>query len=846
MSTTVHEPKKAKGVNLTSQINPWVIDDEVVFLHNDGGEIAVQYWLPDASSVTTEQVLRLQGTYEDILSGWQQPRGRLRFLTQHRPTRRSEVITVRFPETHDPLQRDLIDAEQRANDERVRQGIYKTHNTFILAHVPDTRGVPRSDQRPWNEQERAEFMGRARTERDRIMSHLRNVNIPCEPVMADHALDLMQAWYNQATITDEPLPYDPNLILPDATLQQIRQDDSIRVKTLRTQIIQSELLTDSNEYLTNGDRLLLCMDLKDYGADKFPGMLDNFHASLVNETYWTVVDVVYTGERGNASVVQRNTESSKRLAEDSGRDRDLVNAQKSRMQANEAYFNDGRFLKFGFSVVVQCRSEAHLRQLRNGIRNTWQHLGQHVMTPGHYTNWDQFAYRLAPFSGRNSDFLHIHQPDIISSFLPYHGPWENVGGDTLVVLQNAYGTQQRLTLPKPTELGSHMVILGQTRSGKSFTVQQILMSLYMQGAVLRITDMKDDYRPLAQYLGGEFIPCYPGGKLPNGQPVRFNIFQRKNRRLTMEELREIVAFLKALIHEDLNLALNALLTNAVNGYVGSLSTSGVFEGGTLSGFITYLFNMRRVGNIGFTEDDPQAKAAKAFATALQIFTTGTYGMMFDGESTVDLRNRVVVFDLSGLGKDGNLTAAIMQLIRSNIWNEARGRPDKRNRVVYVSEETGVAGKIPEVRDGLEEISMMGAGFNLMLILIAQNATTVAALDGVLNNISRYIIGRMDTRKEVELLGETLRLNDEQKNSLLRLRRVDGQYNELFVRELKPDTDPQGAVVRYAPTDVAFALFDSSSGAKTRRAELEAQYPGDHHRHLQILVQEIRAARTGAA
>lgn len=835
-----------RGVNITSKINPWVIDDNgTVFMRNSGLEIALQYWPPETSSVTTDHLEAIEMAYVNMMEGWNENKGRMRFITLHRPARLNEIMELEYPPSTDPLQVALVEAERTANTERVKSGLYKAHNYYIVIHVPDVRSVERSDRRPWTQAERDEILMRAETERQRLGVLLDGVNIPWSPVMENDAYDLMQSWYNQAMIADEPLTYDPNLVLPeDITLEQVRRDETVRIKTLRSQIVQSEILTESTEYLRNGDNLLLVQDLKDYGDEGYPGMADSFLATLVNYTYWYVVDVVFTGEGGNITTVERNASAAEQAARDSGKRVDAVRALKTQQETAMAYYQNGRFLKFGMSIVVNCPSMRVLRDVRNKIRTHWQGEGRHIMTPGHFTNFDQFVYRLAPYSGLNSDFLHIHQSSTIAQFLPYYGPWENVGGETLALMENAYGTQQRLTLPKQNENGAHMAFVGTTRSGKSFTLQKLLMGFYMQGDLLRIVDMKNDYEPLVAKLGGQFIPCYPGGFLPNGDPVRFNIFEAKDGPMTIADRRDVVAFLKALIAEPLNLELNAILTSAVNDFIDSKTNkvTNTFEGGILMEFVEFLYTTRRIGKIGFLESDATGKATRAFATALQFFCTGVYGSLFNGPSTVQLDNRVIVFDISQLGTEQNLTGAIMTIIRTNVWNAAKKRRYKDRRVVFVNEETGITGRIDEVKTGLQDMVMAGAADNLLTIIVAQNASSIKALDGVLNNVSRIIMGRLESTEEAQLLADLLQLNSEQQQTIMRLRRVAGVYNELFIREMKPDSIAQYGVVRYRPTDIEYALFDSSPEAKTRRAQLEDQYGRDYDKQLAIMVQERRAAQ----
>lgn len=835
-------------MNITSKINPWTIDDGgVVFLRNDGIEVGIQYWPPEDSSVTTDQLERLEEMYNTMLESWPYEKGRIRFVTSHRPLRESEVIHMEYPDTiTDPVQLALIRAERDANEERVLSGLYKSHNNYIILHIPDQRpGVERSERRLWSEDDRIEIMMQAEDQRDRIISLLDVAGIPAAPVMEEDAFGLMWSWYNMGYIADEVPPYDPELHLPpDVTLEQVRSDETLNIKTLRSQIIQSENLAPKNEYIRNGDALIVVSDMKDYGDKGFPGFADNVLAKFVNYTYWYVVDVVFGKEAQIKAAVERNTSAAVRAAEDTGKREDQVRAAKMEQETAMAYYQGGRWLRFGVNMTVVAHNEMEVRSVRNMIRNEWDAAGRHVMTPGTYTNWEQMMYRLAPYSGMNSDFIHSHQSGSAVQFLPYYGPWENVGGITLAIMENKFGTQQRITLPKGSEQAPHMAFLGTTRSGKSFTLQRLLMSFYMQSASLRIIDMKNDYEPLVRWLGGQFVPCFPGGLLPDGMPVRFNIFQAKDSLMTTEDIRDVLAFLKALINQPLDLVHSSLLQSAVYAYVEAHTNFqlNVFRGGTLAGFVEFLYTNSRIGNIDFAQNPELGRIAKTFATALQAYCTGVYGQMFNGESTVHLTNRVIVFDISGIGGDEALMGAVMTLIRTNVWNSAKKRKDRRSRVVFVSEETGITGRIPEVAAALEEMTMAGAAYNLMVVMVAQNMTSLDGLEGVMNNITRVIIGRMESQREMDIVQQLFQMNDDQVRAVMGLTRVNGQYNELYIRETKPDRGPQYGVIRYRPTDVEFALFDSSAEAKTQRSFIMDKYGDDQSKMLEEMIQFHRSRR----
>lgn len=865
-----------RHVNLINRLNPWYLEEDgVVFLHKNGVEVGLQFWLPEASSVTTDDVDTLFSTYQNILEGCGVEKGRIRFMTVHRPATEEEIQEMDYPETDDVMQQALIAQEQETNEERVARSQFKVHETFAFIHLPDFRpGVSQSDQRSWSDQDREEIMVKANDERDRIISALSNAGIAATPLIGEDPFRLMWRYYQLGQISDNPPAYIWEHDEVTVTRQELMLDETIRPRTLRSQVITSDLITERNEYLENGDAKIVVADMTNYGEDGFPGLADKINGVFNEYTYIHVVDVVFTNESAIKNRVERNITAAEKLASDNGRREDVARSAKMSQEAMQAYYQGGRFVRFGMSMIVVCDDDQEVRKIRNRIRNEWNNEGNHQMSTGRYSNWEQFAFNLAPFGGGRSDFLEDQQVGAIPNFLPFYGPWFNTGGVTLGVFENAYGGQQRITLPKTSEAAPHMCVIGSSRSGKSFTIQKLLMNLYMQGASLRVMDIKNDYAPLVAWLGGQFIPCEPGATFetettgpfgeiqPPGTPVRYNIFSPKlptdrEPELSAEDQRDIIAFLKALLAFPLNKEEDSLLQAAVKAYTDSghqkrevVFDAGtpqqrtvlinVYGGGNLGEFVNYLFNINRIGDMGLDQAPNMREIARQLAIVLQNYTQGVFGMMFNGSSTINVKGRVAVYDMSRLGTNQSLIGAVTTMINKSTWESAKKRRVGDNsRIVMLSEESGVTGKIPEIKEMLNTIILSGAAYNLMEIIVAQNYEHIEALGGILNNISRIIMGR-SAPQEAKLIAEMLEMNSEQEETLKTLTRVDGQYNELLVRESKPDGTVQVGKIRYRPTDLEYALFSSDPSDKTRRAEIMEQSGGDMLMAVRQLVAERRA------
>lgn len=867
-----------RHINLSSQLNQWYLESNgTVFLRNDGIEVGIQAWMPEACSVTTDQVQdTIQKVFEDFYNGCTIENARIRCLVFHRPINQEESLEIDYPRTDDVVQSAMISQEKFATEERIASGIYKTHEIFFFLHIPDMRsGVSKSSLRSYSHQEFDEIMLRAENERARMMSALQNAGIQVTTLAGEQAFQLMRRYYNLGQIGENPPQYDWNARLPDLTKREIESDSSIRPKTLRSQIINSDILTSRTDYLENGgvkivvsDMLNGCTQQHDSDTQGWPGMADQVLSRFVDYTYIYVVDAFLSKESKIKSRISRRTSASESIAEDMGNKEDLAKATKSKSELFQTYMEDQRFLRMGMSMIVVVETDQQVRDVRNRLINAWAECGNHQMSGGTYTNWDQFL-RLAPYSGQTTDFLLDQTAEATTYFLPFYGPWLNLGGETLALFENTYGGQQRITLPKQSEAAPHIAVTGSSRSGKSFTIQKILMTLYMMGGQLRIMDIKDDYGPLASWLKGQFIPCYPGATFPYetigpdgelqpvGTPVSYNIFAPKPKgseslELNSEDRRDIVGFLKALIAKPLDKEENSLLVAAVDGYTniqheviptqiiqadGTIQTVNqrVYQGGLLGDFAKYLHTLNRIGEIGFEDDVELRKVARRLSLILQNFTHGYPGMMFNRDSTLNIQSRVTVFDLSAIRDDPVMLGVMSTIINKSSWDDARRRKDHSSRIVLVAEESGITGQVPEVKELLNTVVLGGAAYNLMLIAVAQNYEHIQALDGVLNNISRIIMGRCEA-SEARLIAEMLEMNSEQEQTLKSLRRVDGQYNELFIREAKPGGVEYGKI-RFRANWLDLALFSSDAKDKTLRNSILNECGGDMNDAVYHLIEE---------
>lgn len=251
----------------------------------------------------------------------------------------------------------------------------------------------------------------------------------------------------------------------------------------------------------------------------------------------------------------------------------------------------------------------------------------------------------------------------------------------------------------------NMVIFARSGAGKSYTVKLEILRSMMLGTSVIVIDPENEYRYLAEAVGGSFI------KISLNSPSHINPFglpREKDKDMT-EILRTNIAYLLGLMkvmlgnmtpEEDSVLERAIKETYAIRDIneqtpVAQLETMSM---PILSDLYEVLRNM---------------KGAEDLAVRLEKYTQGIFSGFMNQPTNITLDNQLVVFNIRDL--EDELRPVAMYLILYYIWNEIRSNIKKR--IVVIDEAwwmmqyddsaaflTGVAKRIRKYYGGMTTIT----------------------------------------------------------------------------------------------------------------------------------------------
>lgn len=213
------------------------------------------------------------------------------------------------------------------------------------------------------------------------------------------------------------------------------------------------------------------------------------------------------------------------------------------------------------------------------------------------------------------------------------------------------------------------VILARSGAGKSYLAKlEVLRSLY-EGIEVNVVDPEDEYRALADSVGGSHIGL-------GRQNVRLNPFDLGTEPDALIRrglfLHTLVALL---LGGEPDPAAKAALDRAILGTYAAAGITG--DPGTHDRPAPVLADLQEV--LGKQSD----RESKDLALRLVPFTTGSYRSLFDGASTVRPADHLSVFSLKDLPDE--LKGAGTLLVLDAIWRRVTGSGSPKRRLVLVDE-----------------------------------------------------------------------------------------------------------------------------------------------------------------
>jgi type IV secretory pathway VirB4 component len=407
-----------------------------------------------------------------------------------------------------------------------------------------------------------------------------------------------------------------------------------------------------------------------------------------------------------------------------------------------------RFFQFGLYITIPADSKEELDQITKQVDSVLSSLliiGRQAtlqMEEGFKSTLPMFYDKLQVWRNMDTTSLALTFPFATASLTANEGILYGINqhDGSLIIFD-------RFTLEN-----ANSVILGKSGGGKSFLVKLETLRLLMMGVDVIIIDPENEYKKLADSVGGEFVVFSPSSS------YKINPFDLSTSEATPDELSNKILDLHSLmrvIMGELTPSQDALLDKAL---VLTYKEKGIVnDPETFKNEPPLLEDLYKV-LIGM-----ETQEAKELADRLEKFVSGSASGIFNQQSNFDIKNPFTVFGIRDL--EENLRPVAMYIILDYIWN--RVRKERKKRVLVVDE----AWYLIKNKDSgayLHSFAKRARKYLLGLTTITQDVEDFLSTDegkAIITNSSLQIILKQSTAA-VEKISETFYLTGGEKHFLL--------------------------------------------------------------------------------
>ncbi len=421
-----------------------------------------------------------------------------------------------------------------------------------------------------------------------------------------------------------------------------------------------------------------------------------------------------------------------------------------------------KLFRFGMSVLVRGQSADDVKDRASALVGAFNDFASAEAAADDMNHFRLYLQSI-PGHGELDDRKFYMQTNTLTGFLPLTGTW---GGSSKkkILLETPLGELVGLDTFDDELPAKHGLILGTTGSGKSFTTNYILSNFLAESAKNHVVviDVGGSYRKLAQSFQGAYL------EVRLADEFGFNPFPPSDQIMEKGQFDDdAVAYLSLLISR---MCLG-------DGHSVTVEQKGLLERAIKAAYAkgeVLLQNVREELAL-LAKEQP---AAKMFADALELWTAGMYGRLFNRPGTFDIDKRLVVFDLQGLEDHPELQSVYFFVIRSIIWDKLMDRSLKKIIAIdegwkFFNDDVGAA--------LIENLYRTARKFNGAVFSISQSPTdfleTRAAKAIIANSFVKIIL---KLAKGHELLPQ-FDLNPNEIEAVRQLQAKPGVFSDVFLK-----------------------------------------------------------------
>ncbi|KDN94725.1 type IV secretion system protein TraC [Hydrogenovibrio marinus] len=410
------------------------------------------------------------------------------------------------------------------------------------------------------------------------------------------------------------------------------------------------------------------------------------------------------------------------------------------------------------------------------------------------------------------------------SFSPLLGEWKGTQNPVMTFVGRR-GQLVTLDLFDNVQGGYNFCVVGGTGSGKSFFVQELLMSYRANQARIWIIDVGRSYENLCDILDGDFMEFSKESNIcinPFTALATLEGADEKDKEDVYTMLRTVVMTMMS-PNEELDSWRTSKISQAIKEvylHVGkNMTITDVAEyflnGGSVKDDIPRKDRDRRLCDMG--------------DMLFEWTRNGSVGHYFDGEANIKFDNPFTVLELEELKGKKDLQAVVLMIMMFHITQSMYLSRDGSKSIVFLDEAWEVlSGRNQATADfieaGYRRSRKYGGAFGTATQNYGDYYKSPAAEAALQNADWRFTLRQndesIDALEERGLLG--IKNNAFRKRTLTSLEKIDGMYSEIFI------SSPMGSgVVRLLADPYSSFLYSSKSDhfARIRQYKKEGHPTG---------------------
>lgn len=300
---------------------------------------------------------------------------------------------------------------------------------------------------------------------------------------------------------------------------------------------------------------------------------------------------------------------------------------------------------------------------------------------------------------------------------------------------------------------SNSVVLGKSGGGKSFFVKTETLRLLSMGVDVIILDPENEYKSIADTVGGEFID------FSSTSQYKINPFDLTTDQPTPDELSNKILDLHSLMKVmmgDLTASQDAMLDRAL---VLTYRQRGITQDPS-----TFKLTPPLLEDLYKVLMGMETAEGKEMAARMEKYVRGSAAGIFNEQSNFDIHNPFTVFGIRDL--EENLRPVAMYIVLDYIWNRVR-RGEHKKRILVVDE----AWYLIKNKDSgayLHNFAKRARKYKLGMTTITQDVEDFLKTDegkAIITNSSLQIILKQ-SKASVERITETFFLTGGEKHFLM--------------------------------------------------------------------------------